>query len=144
MVFSRLLALFLGIVCIAAPHPVFAKKKVKIQERDVSDPSPQGSLKALYYSLDPTSVTQHLAFYELYPETKEGKESLAKAWKLLSGGKLPDQAVSAAFLPKLDVQGIISLVTRQSFDPPVKLNAEQLEPGVEDRCPARQPRAQRV
>lgn len=126
MVFSRLVVLLFGILCFAAPHQLLAKKKVKIEERDVSGPTQQGSLKALYYSLDPTSVTQHLAFYELYPETKEGKEALAKAWKLLSGGNLPDQAESAAFLPKLDVQGIISLVTRQSFDPPVKLNAEQL------------------
>ena len=31
------------------------------------------SLSALYSTLDPTSVSQHFAFYELYPKTPEGR-----------------------------------------------------------------------
>jgi tetratricopeptide (TPR) repeat protein len=105
---------------------LLAKKKVKIEEREIPAQSAQWSLKALYHSLDPLSVSQHLAYYELYPETKEGKDALQRAWKLLSGGKLVQQE-AATKLPKVDIQAVIALVTRQSFDPPVKLNEEQLE-----------------
>ena len=37
------------------------------------------SLSALYSTLDPTSVSQHFAFYELYPKTQEGREALNHA-----------------------------------------------------------------
>lgn len=83
-------------------------------------------LKTLYSSLDPLSVSQHLAFYELYPETPEGKQSLGRAWKLLNQGKSISH-LNHLFLPKLDIQSVVSLVTRQSFDPPVKLTEEQLK-----------------
>lgn len=82
-------------------------------------------LSSLYSSLDPLSVSQHLAFYELYPETPEGKQSLGRAWKLLNQGKSVTH-LDHLFLPKLDIQSIVSLVTRQSFDPPVKLSEDQL------------------
>ncbi len=45
--------------------------------------SPKG--RVLYNSLDPLSISQHLAFYELYPQTQEGREALIQAWRLLSG-----------------------------------------------------------
>ncbi|MBS0604658.1 MAG: tetratricopeptide repeat protein [Verrucomicrobia bacterium] len=105
---------------------LLAKKKVRIEERDLPESSAQSSLKTLFSSLDPYSVSQHLAFYDLYPDTKEGKQSIQRAWRLLSGGDLPQQE-AATTLPKLDIQAIISLVTRQSFDAPVKLNQEQLD-----------------
>lgn len=84
------------------------------------------SLKALLGGLDPLSVSQHLAFYELYPETPEGKQALSHAWNLLSGGKVKNKTPSVK-LPSLDIQGMIALVTRQSFDPPVTLTEEQLK-----------------
>ncbi|MBS0655915.1 MAG: hypothetical protein JSR46_09070, partial [Verrucomicrobia bacterium] len=40
--------------------------------------------QALYQSLDPTSISQHLAFCELYGDTDEGRLALQHAWKLLS------------------------------------------------------------
>ena len=43
-------------------------------------------LEALYATLDPTSVAQHFAFYELYPDAKEGRKALRHAWDLLAGG----------------------------------------------------------
>lgn len=49
-------------------------------------PSP-GKLRTLYNRINPSSISQHLAFYELYPNTIEGKEALSEAWKLLSGKK---------------------------------------------------------
>ena len=41
--------------------------------------------KTLYNSLDPGSLTQALAFYELYPESEEGKAALQRASRLLTG-----------------------------------------------------------
>ncbi len=108
------------------PQELQAKKKVKIEEREVPQQSAQMSLKALYNSLDPLSISQHLAFYELYAETKEGKEALHRAWKLLSKETEPGVEM-ATKLPQLDINAIISLVTRQSFDSPVKLSEDQLE-----------------
>lgn len=103
-----------------------AKKKVKIEERKLPEQSAQLSLKALYNSLDPLSVSQHLAFYELYAETKEGKEALHKAWELLTKETLPVAEITTR-LPHFDIHAIISLVTRQSFDAPVKLSEDQFE-----------------
>lgn len=41
--------------------------------------------KSQYRSLDPTSISQHLAYYELYKDTPDGDRALGQAWKLLSG-----------------------------------------------------------
>ncbi len=108
------------------PQELWAKKKVKVEERQIPEQNAQWSLKSLFHSLDPLSVSQHLAFYELYPDSIEGKEALGRAWKLLGGEVVPDQEI-AKQLPHLNIQDIISLITRQSFDPPVKLHEEQLE-----------------
>jgi tetratricopeptide (TPR) repeat protein len=42
-------------------------------------------LKTLYSSLNPTSISQHLAFYELYGQSSWGQQALKDAWQLLSG-----------------------------------------------------------
>ncbi|MBN9379014.1 MAG: hypothetical protein BGO14_02620 [Chlamydiales bacterium 38-26] len=41
-------------------------------------------IKMLYNSLNPSSISEHLAFSQLYPHTKEGKLALEDAWKLLN------------------------------------------------------------
>lgn len=84
------------------------------------------SVKSLYSSLDPLSLTQHMAFYELYPDTEEGKKALSHAWSLLrTAGKA--KVLPSLLLPQFDIQAIVSLVTRQPTDPAVKLNKEQLD-----------------
>lgn len=85
------------------------------------------SLPTLYSSLDPLSLSEQLAFYELYPETEEGGKALAQAWSLLRVG---EKAESAA-LPTLsqlsvDLQAVVALVTREPTAPPVKLEEDQL------------------
>jgi regulator of sirC expression with transglutaminase-like and TPR domain len=79
-------------------------------------------LKTQLSSLDPLSVAQHLAFYELYPQAEEGKKALNHAWLLLSGGKAKEVT-----LPTVNVQEIIHLVSRQNFQKKVKLTQEQLD-----------------
>src|SRR5690242_18177961 len=82
------------------------------------------SLSALYSTLDPTSVAQHFAFYELYPKTPEGREALKHAWDLLSGGTSGSDP--ELILPTLDIQPILSLVNRSSGDDSPVLNDDQL------------------
>ena len=65
-----------------------------------------GSLQSLYTSLDPTSVAQHFAFYELYPDTPLGKQALRHAWDLLHGDENPN------LLPPINIQPIIAFVNR--------------------------------
>lgn len=82
-------------------------------------------LKTRLSSLDPLSVAEHLAFYEIYSETEEGKEALTHAWHLLSGGKIDPKKVAVS-LPPIDIQPVISLITRQQSEKPIKLLPEQL------------------
>ena len=82
-------------------------------------------LPSLYHSLDPLSIVQNLAFYELYPASPEGNLALKKAWSLLCGGG--PISSSTLILPKLDLQAIVSLITRQPSDPPIDLTDDQLK-----------------
>jgi len=82
------------------------------------------SLKALYATLDATSVAQHFAFYELYPQTAEGRQSLRHAWELLSHG--PSDSDPEMVLPTVDLQPIIYLVNRTAQENSPILNEEQL------------------
>lgn len=82
------------------------------------------SLSALYSTLDPTSVAQHFAFYELYPKTPEGRTALKHAWDLLSGGTSGSDP--ELILPTLDLQPILSLVNRSSSTDSPVLNEDQL------------------
>jgi tetratricopeptide (TPR) repeat protein len=82
------------------------------------------SLPALYSTLDPTSVSQHFAFYELYPKSPEGKLALKHAWDLLSGGCT--DCDPEIILPSLDPQPLIAFVNRSSQENAPTLNEEQL------------------
>lgn len=44
-------------------------------------------ITALYNTLDPTSISQHFAFYELYSDYTLGQKALGDAWQLLSDNK---------------------------------------------------------
>jgi tetratricopeptide (TPR) repeat protein len=82
------------------------------------------SLSSLYSTLDPTSVSQHFAFYELYPKTPEGRQALKHAWELLSGGCADWDP--ELILPSLDPKPLINFVNRSSQDSAPILNDEQL------------------
>ena len=68
------------------------------------------NLTSLYSTLDETSVAQHFAFYELYPDTLEGRNALLHAWELLSGSC--SDCDPEMILPSLDAKPIIALVNR--------------------------------
>lgn len=82
------------------------------------------SLSALYSTLDPTSVSQHFAFYELYPNTIEGKQALKHAWELLSGGCADWDP--ELILPSLDPQPFINFINRSPQETSPLLSHEQL------------------
>lgn len=84
------------------------------------------TLDALYNSLSPLSITQHLAFYELYPETEQGKRALAHAWQLLSNGAVSKEQM-ATTLPSINLQNLIFLITRSASDPIPSLEPQQLD-----------------
>src|SRR3990167_2061726 len=83
------------------------------------------SLSSLYSTLDPSSISQHFAFYELYPETKEGREALYHAWDLLSQGHGKD--ISKIKFPKIDLTSIIALVNRPQDHQPHILKESELQ-----------------
>ncbi len=78
--------------------------------------------EALYKSLDPKSISQHFAFYELYPNTPLGHAALKHAWKLLDQSP-KDEDFS---FPKFDLSSLISLIT-QSDSSHIKLSKNHLE-----------------
>ncbi len=82
------------------------------------------SLSSLYSTLDPTSVPQHFAFYELYPKSAEGKQALKTAWALLSGGRTDWDP--ELVLPTIDPEPLIQFVNRTNHDSAPILNEEQL------------------
>lgn len=84
-------------------------------------------LTTLYNSLDPFSVSQNLAFYELYPQSTEGQKALQRAWFLLSG-QTPQGTHPALHLSQLDgaIRGIIALVNKQPYEEIRSLTDEEL------------------
>lgn len=81
-------------------------------------------LTTLYSTLDETSVAQHFAFYELYPNSPEGRQALLHAWELLSGGCA--ECDPEMILPSIDAAPVIALVNRAN-DEALVLPEEQLQ-----------------
>jgi tetratricopeptide (TPR) repeat protein len=84
------------------------------------------NVRALYNSLDPASVSQHLALHDLYPDTPEGQAAMKKAWALLS------QSDSRAFNTQIPISasaihGIIAIVNKQPGQEIPHLSQDQLQ-----------------
>lgn len=79
------------------------------------------TISPLFHSLDPTSLSQQLAFYHLYPETDEGQEALSQACHLLG---VP--ATNEITLPELDITSFVSLVNSQKLENKQTLSEKQL------------------
>lgn len=78
-------------------------------------------IKTLYGSLDPNSIAQHLAFYELYPTSPEGQQALRQGWALLRGDKNCHEE-ELKEIPSFSsaIQAVVALVNKQ---PDVPLSA---------------------
>lgn len=83
--------------------------------------------KTLYTSLDPLSVSAHLAFYRLFPDTDEGKSALDDALKLLSKGqknKLKLETTGDLHLPF--IEELVEIVNRPPQQAPVQISKDEL------------------
>ena len=78
----------------------------------------------VYRSLDPKSILQQFAYYELYPETEEGKKALRTAWQLIFGQEV--SSFESFTIPSIDVASLINLITKQSDDTSLEMSLEQL------------------
>jgi hypothetical protein len=85
-------------------------------------------LRTLYNSLDPTSISQHLAFYELYTHRSWGQQALQDAWKLLSGATVYPQRLMAdiPFTPQL-IDALVAIVNKPTNQELVSLDEEVLK-----------------
>lgn len=72
-------------------------------------------LKTLYVSLDPTSIAQHLAFYELYANHELGQKALKNAWQILAGQPLSyNQARSELPFSSSVINSLVNLINKQN------------------------------
>ncbi|WP_079979303.1 transglutaminase family protein [Candidatus Protochlamydia sp. R18] len=92
----------------------------------VSSTSDQ-KLKTLYTSLNPTSVSQHLAFYELYPSHPLGQKALQDAWNLLTGKQEKNVCLNGIPLSGPVIQALINIVNKQPNTELVPLTSQELD-----------------
>lgn len=90
-------------------------------------PSPS-NLKTVYASLDPKSVAQHLALYELYPDSPIGQQALRDAWALLTlKNETHSNDLNALPLLRSALPGIIGIVNKQQDTPTLNLSEEEFQ-----------------
>lgn len=87
----------------------------------------QEKVDVLYNSLDPSSLSELFAFYNLYPTTPAGDKAYRKAWSLINAHRekpvQPQKVEDFSF----DIHPIIALVTRESYEESVLLSEKELE-----------------
>lgn len=84
-------------------------------------------IKNLYNSLNTRSVSQHLAFYQLYPNSPYGAKALKDAWELLSPARQkPGRADRAIPAIPAATQAIISLVNKLPDEETILLSDQEL------------------
>jgi hypothetical protein len=77
------------------------------------EPSDQ-KLQTLYNSLNPTSLSQHLAFYELYPHKPLGQRALNDAWQILGGKQFsPHFTNHPLAISDSVIRALIALINKQ-------------------------------
>ena len=88
----------------------------------------KAEIETLSRSLDPESIGEQFAFYQLYPDTVWGREAYRQAWKLLQKHRkeaLPPE--TTLHLPPFEIEGIISLVSQAQREELLPLTLPQLE-----------------
>lgn len=97
-----------------------------ISTANAEDLSPT-KIHTLYTTLDPLSISQHLAFYQLYPETIEGRASLKAAYTLLSGRKNSfDQEFHALPSSQSFINAVVGMVNKQNDEESPDLSENDL------------------
>lgn len=85
---------------------------------------------ALYKSLDPRSIDAHIAYFQLFPSTREGQLALTKAWRMMGAdcslGSLPSLSVDT-------LNQIKDFKPATSFDEKTRLLIEALAARLPNR-----------
>lgn len=84
-------------------------------------------LQTLYNRLNPHSVSQHLAFYELYGDRPIGKQALKTAWELMSGTPYSPNINFTGSISSSTIDALISLVNKPTDQGLPILNDEALQ-----------------
>lgn len=85
-------------------------------------------IHTLYTTLDPLSISQHLAFYQLYPNTPDGQEALKTAYNLLSGQKDSyDQEFHSLPSAHSFINAMVAMVNKQNDEDAIILNESDLK-----------------
>ncbi|MGA8165496.1 MAG: transglutaminase family protein [Waddliaceae bacterium] len=93
-----------------------------------SFPISERKIRTLYASLDPRSVPQHLALYELCPHTPIGQQALHEAWNLLSKkGCTIDSRFDPLPLPLSAIDAVVGLINQQPRGELPVLEDQELE-----------------
>lgn len=93
---------------------------------EVAEATEQGKRLALYQSLDPTSISEHFAFADVYKGSCEAKIALQDAWKLIiKENKLQKEEFPALLFPE-NIDAFIQLI-----QPADKARVQKFEIGQE-------------
>lgn len=82
--------------------------------------------KTLYSKIDPLSITQHLALYEIYPDTPEGKKALQKACELLTQRNSSDLKAPIQ-IPSTAINALIDLINKHPDTATPTLSENELQ-----------------
>ena len=102
---------------------LFFSNFISLTAREISSVK----IKTLYSSLNPNSISEYLAFYQLYPQSPEGKRALQDAWQLLNKyGHIENTPVSS--LPNINkaVDAIVSLINKEPNEETPQLSSDDL------------------
>lgn len=85
-------------------------------------------IKALYNSLNPHSISESLAFYQLYPQTTEGQKALQDAWKHLNkNGRVQTAELNSLPNIPLAIDAIVSLINKEPNEETPRLATSDLD-----------------
>lgn len=84
-------------------------------------------IRAIYSSLDPLSISEYLAFYQLYPHTPEGQKALKDSWDLLNKhGPIQKMPLNALPNVKSAIESLIALINKEPNAETPKLSFDDL------------------
>jgi tetratricopeptide (TPR) repeat protein len=89
---------------------------------EAEDPSTMKT-RAKFSMLNPASLSQNLAFYELYADTREGKKALERVWQLLGYRESQERDLLRTW-PSFCVDSLIYIVNKEK-DVPLRLLSEE-------------------
>lgn len=76
--------------------------------------------------LDPYSIPQQLALYELFPESPEGQAAQRRAWQLLSGGAAHEECQLTP-ISSDRLMTLVNLLAKQRLERAILLSPEEVE-----------------